>query len=231
MRGSRDGCQDTDLIATRSFENRCHDDEKLWHDVGMPTGEYVENLTEMLNAASSGDGPATERLWRTIYAEIHEMAVRACSAEGTRAQLQPTMVVHELFLKMFGPNVERATWDDRRHFWGSVGRAMGQFLIDVARTEGRLRRGGGRDRVPIEIVAGELEDVTRALSPATISAIEALDRLEQESPESAQVARLRFLSGFSIEQTAILLDIAPRTVSKRWNYARAWLRRAIAEAE
>ena len=68
------------------------------------------------------------------------------------------------------------------------------------------------------------------VSPATISAIEALDRLEQESPESAQVARLRFLSGFSIEQTAILLDIAPRTVSKRWNYARAWLRRAIAEA-
>jgi len=203
----------------------------LWHDVGMPTGEYVENLTEMLNAASSGDGPATERLWRTIYLEIHEMAVRACSAEGTRAQLQPTMVVHELFLKMFGPNVERATWDDRRHFWGSVGRAMGQFLIDVARTEGRLRRGGGRDRVPIEVIAGELEDVTRALSPATISAIEALDRLEQESPESAQVARLRFLSGFSIEQTAILLDIAPRTVSKRWNYARAWLRRAIAEAE
>lgn len=72
--------------------------------------------------------------------------------------------------------------------------------------------------------------MSRALSPATISAIEALDRLEQESPESAQVARLRFLSGFSIEQTAILLDIAPRTVSKRWNYARAWLRRAIAEA-
>lgn len=196
----------------------------------MPTGEYVEHLTEMLNAASAGDTPATERLWRTIYAEIHEMAIRACSAEGTRAQLQPTMLVHELFLKMFGPGVERTEWDDRRHFWGSVGRAMGQFLIDLARAEGRLRRGGGRDRVPIEVVAGELEDVTRALSPSTIAAIEALDRLEQESPESAQVARLRFLSGFSIEQTAILLDIAPRTVTKRWNYARAWLRRAIAEA-
>jgi len=197
----------------------------------MPTGEYVENLTEMLNAASSGDTAATERLWRTIYSEIHEMAVRACSAEGTRAQLQPTLMVHELFLKMFGPHVERAVWDDRRHFWGSVGRAMGQFLIDLARTEGRLRRGGNRERVPIDVVAGELEDVTRALSPSTIAAIEALERLEQESPESAQVARLRFLSGFSIEQTAILLDIAPRTVSKRWNYARAWLRRAIAEAE
>ena len=131
---------------------------------------------------------------------------------------------------MFGPGVARTEWDDRRHFWGSVGRALGQFLIDLARSEGRLRRGGDRVRVPIEVAAGELEDVTRALSPLSIAALEALDRLEAESPESAEVARMRFLSGFSIEQTAILLDIAPRTVSKRWNYARAWLRRAIAEA-
>ena len=87
-----------------------------------------------------------------------------------------------------------------------------------------------RQRVPIEVVAGELEDVTRALSPLSIAAIEALARLDAESPESAEVARLRFLSGFSIEQTSLLLGIAPRTVSKRWNYARAWLRRAIAES-
>lgn len=196
----------------------------------MPTGEYTEDLTVLLNAAGAGDKAALDRAWRAIHGEIHEMARRACSAEGTRANLQPTLLVNELFLKMFGPEVARTTWDDRRHFWGSVGRAIGQFLIDLARSEGRLRRGGDRARVPIDVVAGELEDVTRALSPLSIAAIAALDRLELESPESAQVARMRFLSGFSIEQTAILLDIAPRTVSKRWNYARAWLRRAIAEA-
>jgi RNA polymerase sigma factor (TIGR02999 family) len=192
---------------------------------------YVEDLTQVLNAAGAGDRAALDRAWRAIYGEIHEMARRACHAEGTRAQLQPTLLVNELFLKMFGDGVARTEWDDRRHFWGSVGRALGQFLIDLARAEGRLRRGGDRMRVPIEVVAGELEDVTRALSPLSIAALEALERLEAESPESAEVARMRFLSGFSIEQTAILLDIAPRTVSKRWNYARAWLRRAIAEAE
>ncbi|MBI1304865.1 MAG: hypothetical protein GC172_13940 [Phycisphaera sp.] len=192
---------------------------------------YVEDLTQALNAAGAGDRAALDRVWRAIYGEIHEMARRACHAEGTRAQLQPTLLVNELFLKMFGDGVARTEWDDRRHFWGSVGRALGQFLIDLARAEGRLRRGGDRMRVPIEVVAGELEDVTRALSPLSIAALEALERLEAESPESAEVARMRFLSGFSIEQTAILLDIAPRTVSKRWNYARAWLRRAIAEAE
>lgn len=196
----------------------------------MSQGAYVEDLTKLLNAAGAGDSEALDRAWRSIHAEIHEMAQRACSAEGTRAQLQPTLLVNELFLKMYGPGVTPTVWDDRRHFWGSVGRALGQFLIDLARSEGRLRRGGNRLRVPIEVVAGELEDVTRALSPLSIVALEALERLEAESPESAHVARMRFLSGFSIEQTAILLDIAPRTVSKRWNYARAWLRRAVAES-
>jgi len=195
----------------------------------MTSFAYTENLTDMLNAASGGDQQALDRAWRAIHAEIHEMARRACSAEGTRAQLQPTLLVNELFLKMFGADAAKSAWDDRRHFWGSVARAMGQFLIDLARTEGRLRRGVDRVRVPLEVVAGELEDVTRALSPLSIAAIEALDRLERESPACAEVARLRFLSGFSIEQTAIMLDIAPRTVSKRWNFARAWLRRAIAD--
>jgi RNA polymerase sigma factor (TIGR02999 family) len=141
------------------------------------------------------------------------------------------MLVHELFLKMFGPDVARTAWDDRSHFWGSVGRAMSQILVDLARREGRLRRGGASNRVPIEILAGELENATRALSPLSLAAIAALDRLEAESPECALVARMRFLSGFSIDTTAALLGIAPRTVSKRWNFARAWLRRAIAESE
>jgi RNA polymerase sigma factor (TIGR02999 family) len=196
----------------------------------MPTGEYTEDLTLMLNAANGGDRVALDRLWNAIQGELHDMARRACNAEGIRTQLQPTMLVNELFIKMFGADVAKTAWDDRRHFWGSVGRALAQFLVDHARHERRLRRGGDGMRVPIEVVAGEIEDVARALSPMSIAAIEALDRLELESPESAMVARLRFISGFTIEETAILLDIAPRTVSKRWNFARAWLKRAIAEA-
>jgi len=188
------------------------------------------DLTRLLNAAGEGDQRALGQAWASIYAEVHAMARRACSIEGPRAQLQPTMVVNELFLKMFGEGANNMVWDDRRHFWGSVGRALGQFLVDLARHDGRLRRGGDHRRVPLEIAAGELEDISRALSPESLAAIEALDRLEEQSPECAQVARLRFLSGLSIDETATLLDIAPRTVSKRWTYARAWLRRAISEA-
>ena len=150
------------------------DDLRMGHSVS------VEDLTKLLNAASDGDAAALDHAWRAIHAEIHGMAARACSAEGGRAHLQPTLVVNELFLKLHGPGVTPTVWDDRRHFWGSVGRALGQFLIDLARNEGRLRRGGDRRRLPLEVVAGDLEDVTRALSPLAIVAIEALDRLEAE---------------------------------------------------
>lgn len=189
-----------------------------------------DQLTLLLNAATSGEPDDLDRLWSTIHSEVREMARTACRNEAPRTQLQPTLLVNELYLKMFGPDAMPPAWDDRRHFWGSVSRAMSQFLVDLARSESRLKRGGDRARVPLHIVAGELQDLTRAISPLSIAALEELDRLERESPESAHVARLRFLSGLSVEETAELLEIAPRTVSKRWRFARAWLRRAVAEA-
>ncbi|MFM7134815.1 MAG: ECF-type sigma factor [Planctomycetota bacterium] len=196
----------------------------------MASDAPTEELTLLLNAAGSGDAQAAATAWTRIYGEVHGMAERACRAENRQATLQPTLVVHELFLRLFGSAAPRAGWDDRRHFWGSVARAMSQFLIDHARAENAKRRGGGRARVDIAIVAGECADPTVALSEACASALEALDRLERESPETAQVARLRFLSGFSVEQTSEILGIAPRTVSKRWTFAQAWLRRALDEA-
>ena len=194
----------------------------------MHTDLQSQHLTTLLNEASSGDQVALEQVWKSIHQEVHEMAVRACSAEGVRAQLQPTLLVNELFLKLYGPGVKHTVWDDRRHFWGAVGRAMAQQLIDLARNESRLRRGGGQVRVPLHIAAGELAELDRALTPEAVAAVEALDQLEHVSPECAAVARLRFLAGFSIDETSVLLDIAPRTVSKRWKFAQAWLRRAIA---
>lgn len=189
----------------------------------------VEQLTALLNDAGRGDRFAREAVWRAIYADVHNLAARSCAAEGNRIDLQPTLLVHELFLKMFGSPAPMPPWENRRHFWGSVGRAMGQVLIDLARSEASLRRGGDRDRVPLTLAAGELADPGRALSLLASEVADALDRLEQHSPESAHVARLRYLAGLSIEETAALLGIAPRTVGNRWIYARTWLRRAISQ--
>jgi RNA polymerase sigma factor (TIGR02999 family) len=186
------------------------------------------NLTELLNDAGRGDPAAREALWRAIYGDVHAIAARTCAAEGLRRDLQPTLLVHEVFLKMFGSSAGMPPWENRRHFWGSVGRAMGQILVDLARSEDTQHRGGGRQRVALDLAAGELTDASRACSPMAAEVVDALDRLEAHSPESAHVARLRYLAGLSVEETAALLGIAPRTVTNRWTYARTWLRRAIA---
>ncbi len=219
-----------DEECTPSFETPTTDEQAAEHVDERANGvvHAEQHLTELLSHVSAGESGALDTLWRQIYGDVHAMARQACSSESDRAHVQPTLVVSELFLKVFGEGSAIPTWENRRHFWGSLSRAMGQFLVDRARGDQRLRRGGSRRRLSLEVVAGELEDPTQALSPASIQAIEALDTLEQDYPDVAAVARLRFLAGFSIEQTAMMLDIAPRTVSKRWNFARVWLRRAIA---
>lgn len=186
-----------------------------------------QELTQLLNAARSGDTKAAEVAWLTIYGDVRDMAARACAGEGRRSVLQPTLVVNELFLKMFGPQVSVATWDDRRHFWGSVMRAISQYLVDVGRSESAQKRGGLHARVQLEVVAGELADAGTAMSDAARAAVEALDRLEAVHPAAAQVARLRYLSGLTIEQTADILDISPRSVANYWSFARLWLLREL----
>jgi RNA polymerase sigma factor (TIGR02999 family) len=223
VRGAGDGIQDAVLTETIDLADPIGETERMHTDL------QSQNLTTLLNEAGAGDAAALERVWKSIHREVHGMAVRACSAERVGGQLQPTLLVNELFIKLYGPGVSRTVWDDRRHFWGAVGRAMAQQLIDLARNETRLRRGGGQVRIPLHIAAGELAELDRALSPEAVAAVEALDELERVSKECAEVARLRFLAGLSVEQTSVLLDIAPRTVSKRWKFAQAWLRRALAE--
>ena len=230
MRGAGDGIPHADLKIDRSTRSATVERVvAICEDRRMATVSAGDELTTLLNAAHRGDREACESAWRTVYGEMHAMARRACLHETVRAQLQPTLVVHETFLKMFAGVGVDAAWDDRRHFWGSVARAMGQYLVDLARSEGRLRRGGGRARVPLEVVAGELADPSMAVSEAAVRAVALLDRLESASPEAALVARVRYLHGCTVEETARLLGIAPRTVNKRWTFARAWLLRALEE--
>ncbi len=184
-------------------------------------------LTQLINCAGSGEQTAVEALWREVYDEVRAIARQACSHETSRTQIQPTLVVNELFLKMFGNTAPVMVWENRRHFFGSVSRGMSQYLIDHARTHGRARRGGEWQRTNLEIASGELEDTTRAFSDDAAAAMNALNELETYSPVSAEVARLRFITGLSIDQTALLLDVSPRTVCKRWNFAQAWLKRAL----
>lgn len=199
-----------------------------------------DDFTLMLNRASEGDGRTANSVWTRSYEELHAMAtsIRRGASTGGRAtradEPSPTTIIHESFVKTFGRGTGiEPSWDNRAHFFGSVARAMSQFLVDWRRAMGRKKRGGGQRPVALigdeeaESAAkpepSEAEEV-RQLTPALVLALE---RLQKRAPEIAEVVWLRAVSGLTLEDTALVLGIAPRTVSKRWNIGRALLRREL----
>lgn len=190
--------------------------------------EEPTRVTMLLDAAANGDSQASEALWSSVHEEIRLMAASALRRERPGATLQPTMVVSEIYLKMWPPDAPPPRWDDRKHFFGSVARVMGQFLIDHARGRNRLKRGGDRKRMPLELNEGELAKLDSFDADAGSRLIDALKKLEMGAPRQAEVAWLRYVAGLTIDQVALALDISPRTVTNDWQYAQAWLRRALA---
>jgi len=195
---------------------------------GMPAP-----LTELLNSALSGDVVAAERAWTEVYVEVRSMTANAIARErGVLAEdgdLHPTALVNEIFVRI-GRNPPRA-WDSRRHFFGAVSQACEQVLVDLARARNTLKRGGGKQAVPLTFVAGELAHSDSARTAADVGLPAALDKLAREYPRAAEVARLRYMLGFPTAETARILGVSESTVEKDWAFARAWLRRELDRAD
>jgi RNA polymerase sigma factor (TIGR02999 family) len=182
-------------------------------------------VTLLLARASDGDSAATEQVWQQMYGEIHRIARGMFSRENVTPTIQASVLISEAYLRLFGGTVPQ--WKDSEHFLRTVANSMSHFLIDHARARKADKRGGGQKAVPLTIVAGELADYNTANSIGATEAIEALEVLAGESPDAAEVARLRFLLGLSVEQTARVIGLAPRTVKKKWAYAKSWLRHRL----
>lgn len=189
------------------------------------TAASAGGLTEILNAAFDGASDAAEVAWTAVYDDIHRMAHFALSNEKSTTQLQPTLLVHEVFLKLDRHHPDQ--WESRRHFFGAAARCMQQYLVDHARHRTAKRRGGGRCKLSLTVVAGELASLDAATSHELPSLLSAFSELEQESPRAAEVARLRYILGLSVRQAAQITEMSERTVKKDWAYARAWLRREL----
>ena len=131
--------------------------------------------------------------------------------------LQPTALVHEAYLQLVGK--EDPGWKNRGHFFGAAGRAMRQILVDQARRKGSLKRGGERERVP-------LDDVDLTIEPPCqdmLSLDRVLEELEQADPRKGDIVNLRFFAGLTAEDTAAALGISVRTVDREWSFCRRWL--------
>jgi RNA polymerase sigma factor (TIGR02999 family) len=192
--------------------------------------ESRESITRLIDAAASGDVSASNELWNSAYGDVRRMASAYLARERVNPQLQPTMLVHEVFLRIWSKDGVLPSWDGRKQFFGNIGRVMGQYLVDHARRRDRIKHGGNVRHHSITIASGELASFDVALSEETMVAIGSLSELEETAPRAAEVAWLRFVLGLTIEQTALALDISERTVVGDWSFARAWLRRAIAES-
>lgn len=189
-------------------------------------------VTRLLDAIGAGEPDARQRLWDVVYDELRAMA-RAHLADENRAKgLAATTLVHEAYLRLFGSSADtagngRVAFSNRRHFFGAAANAMRRILVDDARHRARLKR-GGRVLGPVAGGSAVEEAAMFDTDPTDLIALEeVLARFEAEHPRAAEVVHLRYFAGLSVDQTAELMGLAPRTVDSEWRMARAWLYRAL----
>jgi RNA polymerase sigma factor (TIGR02999 family) len=186
-------------------------------------------LTELLQRAIAGDGPADDAALPLVYHELRRIAAARMANERGGHSLQATALVHEAWLRLAGNG--QMPWSDRGAFYRAAAMAMRRILIDHARHQRRLKRGGGRSHVPMPL--DEL-----AMTPSLPEDAERLllldaelERLAIDDPRAATVVRLRFFAGLGIDDVAAMLNLSPRTVQREWEFARAHLYAALSEPD
>lgn len=178
----------------------------------------MSDVTQLLNAIDAGDPQAAEQLLPLVYEELRKLASVKMAQEKSGQTLQATALVHEAWLRLAGPD-EQKGWNSRGHFFGAAAEAMRRILVDRARQKARIRHGGELERVELDHVTIATED-----SDGTVLAIhEALEKLAVESPQKAEIVKLRYFTGLEHAEIAQALGVSEPTVRRHWAYARSWL--------
>lgn len=180
------------------------------------------DVTCILADLSAGDRSAAERLLPHVYDELRALASTYFRQRQPNQTLQPTALVHEAFVKMVGS--ANQNWTSKKHFFAVAAMAMRQLLTDRARRVAAEKRGGGAERVTL---ADEAAPIAVGSDIDIIALDEALAKLSGLDPRQARIVELRFLAGLSVEETAEVLAISPRTVKLDWQMARSFLRREL----
>lgn len=185
-----------------------------------------DRIQELLELANEGDTEAFDRLVPLVYEELREIAHRHRSRWTGNETVGTTVLVHEVYLKLAGQ--DDPDWQHRTHLLAVASRAMRQILIDYARRAKAGKRGGGKEKVSLDQVAGVLADLSHLSASdgdRLLALDESLSRLEEESPRHCRIVECRFFGDMTIEETARALGTSPATVKRGWVRARAWLHR------
>jgi RNA polymerase sigma factor (TIGR02999 family) len=178
----------------------------------------VSDVTRILDRVQQGDSKAAEELLPLVYDELRKLAEHRMASEAAGHTLQPTALVHEVWLRLVGKGDQQ--WNSRGHFFAAAAEAMRRILIEAARRKHSQRRGGGLERVDLDDSQLVLERPTDEI----LAVDEALEKLAGEDPLAAELVKLRYFVGMSLPDAAQALDISPRTADRLWAYARSWLR-------
>ncbi len=187
---------------------------------------FSPRVTRLLLAWSDGDPDALAELMPLVCDELRQMARRYVGRESANHLLQPTALVNEFFLRIQGRR--KVNWKNRAHFFGFAAQTMRIILVDHARRQNRQKRGSGE--APIALGA-ELDQIAAAApSCETLLAVhEALEQLDASDARAAEIVKLRFFLGMTVEETAAALDLSPATIKREWQFARLWLFRILRE--
>lgn len=182
----------------------------------------MTDVTQILQQLEDGDESASEQLLPLVYDELRRLAAARLTNEKPGQTLQATALVHDAYIRLV--DVDKAQhWNSRGHFFGAAAEAMRRILVENARRRKSAKHGGNLDRQDIaasQLVAPEECGNLLALD-------EALDELAKEDADSAELVKLRYFAGLTVQQAAEVLGVSPRKADFMWAYARSWLRRAI----
>jgi len=181
----------------------------------------LSDVTRVLESIQKGDPQAADELLPLVYGELRKLAASKMANEAPNQTLQPTALVHEAWLRLVGE--ANPKFAGRAHFFAAAAEAMRRILIDKARRKRALRHGGDQYRVDLE----DLDVAAPGNEDELLAVNEALDQLAAQNQSEAELVKLRYFVGMTIQEAAEVLGISARTAGNYWNHARAWLYRAV----
>jgi RNA polymerase sigma factor (TIGR02999 family) len=184
----------------------------------------MSEVTRILSALEQGDPHAAEQLLPLVYEELRKLAAQKMAQEAPGQTLQPTALVHEVYLRLVGV-AKVQHWDSRRHFFAAAAEAMRRILVERARSKRRVKRGNHARQQELQ----EHFLITEDRLDQFFAVHEALDELERHDAQAAALVKLRFFAGFEHQEAADMLGLGRRGADRLWLLARTWLYRALAE--
>lgn len=185
----------------------------------------AREVTGLLLAATEGDPDAAEALLPAVYDELYRRAAALMRRENAAHTLQPTMLVHDAWLRLI--DQDRVQWNNRGHFFALASKMMRRVLVDHARRRQRLKRGG--DHVRVTLAPADARALSVERDTDVLALDQALEQLAEVDPRQADIVVMRFFGGLTVSEVAEILGVSKRTVEAEWTATKAWLRRALSK--